>query len=124
MYTWILVAAGGALGAMARYALAINLVNAERQFPLPTFLANIIGSFLMGVLFIIIVEKGLLSDEWRHFLMVGMLGAFTTFSTFSIEALGLLEYHSWQSAGIYITASIIAGLSAVFVGMYITEKLI
>lgn len=124
MYTWILVAAGGALGAMARYGLAINLVNGERQFPLPTFLANIIGSFLMGILFIIIVEKGLLSDEWRHFLMVGMLGAFTTFSTFSIEALSLLEQHSWQSAGIYIAASIVAGLSAVFAGMYITEKLI
>lgn len=121
--TWLLVALGGAIGAMARYALALCLGNSEGFFPWPTFTANVIGCFLMGIGFVFIVEKGLLAIQWRYFLLVGLLGAFTTFSTFSIEVLSLLESHSFHKAGIYLVSSMMASLFAVFLGVYFTEKL-
>lgn len=121
---WLLVALGGSLGAMGRYALALWLGgNPTGAFPVATFTANVVGSFLMGVAFILIVERGLLPAEWRYFFMVGMLGAFTTFSTFSIESISLIQYHSLQSAAIYIFSSVIASLGAVFIGVFLTEKL-
>lgn len=123
MYPWILVAIGGSLGALARYALASTVSNPDHTFPLPTFLANVIGSFVMGVCFILIVEKSLFPQEWRYFLMVGLLGAFTTFSTFSIETLSLLKYHSWQVAGTYMLSSVVGGVAAVFCGAVLAEKL-
>lgn len=121
--TWILVALGGALGAMARYAVALLLGSSHSSFPLATFGVNVLGSFLMGVGFVLILEKGVLPIEWRYFFMVGALGAFTTFSTFSIESLSLLQNHSWQSAAMYISASVTASLGAVFLGVFLTEKL-
>lgn len=121
--TWLLVALGGALGAMARYAIALVLGGSQSSFPLATFSVNVLGSFLMGVGFVFIVEKGMLPIEWRYFFMVGALGALTTFSTFSIESLSLLQNHSWQSAAIYISASVTASLGAVFLGVFLTEKL-
>lgn len=123
MYPWILVAIGGSLGALARYALASTVSNPDHTFPLSTFLANVIGSFVMGVCFILIVEKSLFPQEWRYFLMVGLLGAFTTFSTFSIETLSLLKYHSWQVAGTYMLSSVVGGVAAVFCGAVLAEKL-
>lgn len=121
--TWLLVALGGALGAMARYAVALALGGSHSSFPLATFGVNVLGSFCMGVGFVLILEKGVLPIEWRYFFMVGALGAFTTFSTFSIESLSLLQNHSWQSAAIYISASVAASLGAVFLGVFLTEKL-
>ena len=123
MYPWILVALGGSLGALARYALASMIVNHSNPFPISTFIANITGSFFMGVCFILVVEKTVIVNEWRYFLMVGLLGAFTTFSTFSIEALSLLKYHSWQVAGVYVFGSIFGSMFAAFCGVMLAEKL-
>jgi CrcB protein len=88
----LFVAVGGASGAVARYALALWVQRVwEGHFPLATLLINILGSFAIGLLFVLITEKELVHPDWRGVLMVGFLGAFTTFSTFSLETIVLLE---------------------------------
>lgn len=122
--TWLWVALGGAVGACARYALALSLAPMPGKWPLATFLANILGSFAMGLSFYIIVDKGLLNESWRHFLMVGCLGAFTTFSTFAIEALSLLQYQNWKLALVYAISSCIGAILAVLLGFQLGRWLI
>lgn len=85
---WLAVALGGALGAMGRYganALVYTLVGS--RWPLGTLMVNVLGSLLMGVFYVLIVERHVLPGPWREFIMIGLLGAFTTFSTFSIDTL-------------------------------------
>ena len=121
---WLMVAFGGSLGAVARYALANLLITPGLKFPTATLIANILGSFLMGMLFVFIVQKGLLPAAMRQFLMVGFLGAFTTFSTFSIETLQFIQNGLWQLALSYTLASFIGCLCAVYSGVKIAELFI
>jgi CrcB protein len=118
------VSIGGALGACARYALALGLAPVPGKWPMATFVANMLGSFAMGMCFYIIVDKGLLSESWRHFLMIGCLGAFTTFSTFAIEALSLLQYQNWKLALVYAISSCLGAIVAVFLGFQLSKWLI
>ncbi|WP_303900898.1 fluoride efflux transporter CrcB [Thiohalomonas denitrificans] len=86
------IAGGGAIGALLRFWVSGWVYNAlGRGFPWGTLAVNVIGSLAMGWCFIWLVERSILAPEWRAFLMVGILGAFTTFSTFSIETIHLLE---------------------------------
>lgn len=88
----LFIAVGGASGAVARYVLALWIQRMwEGHFPLATLLVNILGSFAIGLLFVFVAEKELVHPDWRGVLMVGFLGAFTTFSTFSLETIILLE---------------------------------
>ncbi|WP_200387399.1 fluoride efflux transporter CrcB [Thiocapsa imhoffii] len=95
----IVIAAGGALGALARYGMS-NAVYAVlgRGFPWGTLAVNVLGSFLMGLLFVLFLERFNLAPEWRSAILIGVLGAFTTFSTFSIETLNLLEQGAMLAA--------------------------
>jgi CrcB protein len=88
----LFIAAGGALGAVMRFGVS-NAVYAVtgRDFPYGTLTVNILGSLLMGALYVLLVERLTEAAEWRGFLLIGVLGAFTTFSTFSIETLALFE---------------------------------
>ena len=94
------IALGGALGALSRYWM-ISVLGGGR-FPWGTFTVNVLGSCLIGVMYVLISEKAVLSDQWRSLLMVGYLGAFTTFSSFSLDALLLLQAAmlsaSWRKA--------------------------
>lgn len=119
--TWLAVAVGGALGATARFALGGWLGAAPGRFPWATFCANGIGCFLMGVLYVLIVDKSVLPVSWRPFLMVGILGAFTTFSTFAIEALVLWQAQHTGLAVLYVAASVAFSLLAVWAGYSLTE---
>lgn len=114
---WLAVGLGGALGAMARSAVALYLPVAPIKLPLATLLVNVLGSFLMGCAYAIIVEKAAVAAEFRQLIMVGFLGAFTTFSTFSLDALMI-----WQNQGIgwsvgYVVASVIASIAAAMIGI-------
>ena len=119
---WIAVAIGGALGAMARYGVSTLVFDASSQrFPYATLSVNVLGSFLIGILFVLIVEKGLLPPEMRSILMVGFLGAFTTFSTFSLDALGLWQNGHLLLALVYALGTVVLCLAAISLAVWLTR---
>lgn len=89
----LLVALGGASGALGRYGVSrlVDTLTPGHSWPSATFLVNLVGSTLIGILYVIITEKSALHPDARHILMVGFLGAFTTFSTFSLETVAMVE---------------------------------
>ncbi len=118
------IAVGGALGALSRYWV-VGVVTSlyDRSFPFGTLVVNILGSLLIGVLYVLIIEKLDVAAEWHAILMVGFVGAFTTFSTFSLETLMLLQEGRIAAAMIYILSSVVVCLVAVFAGMLVTKQL-
>ncbi|WP_236074925.1 fluoride efflux transporter CrcB [Teredinibacter purpureus] len=121
---WLSVAIGGAMGAMGRYGVSVMFAPHHYKFPIATLTVNIIGSLMMGIFYVVIVEKGLIPQEWRHTIMIGFLGAFTTFSTFSIETLHLFQAGHWQTAILYLGLSVLLSVTAVFLGITITDKIL
>ena len=120
---YLLVGLGGFVGANARFVVA-RLVGAafETKFPLGTFVINISGSFLLGVLGAIIAQKLMPSSEAMRLAPgVGFLGAFTTFSTFEFETNALLEDGSWLTATTNMFASLFVGLLAVRAGIVLAK---
>lgn len=113
----IIVGVGGALGAMARFGLSgwvQGFVNST--FPLGTMVVNIIGSFLLG-LSLYLLESTAPTTEVRSFITIGFLGAFTTFSTFSYEALVLFQGGEWGRGTLYTGGSLVLGLMGVLAGL-------
>lgn len=117
------IAAGGAIGAVLRHYLnnfAATLLGTG--FPYGIFAANIIGSFLMGVLVVYFALAGEGTQTLKtSFLTVGLLGAFTTFSTFSLDAALMIERGQIGMAGLYIGGSVILAIGGLFLGMAITR---
>lgn len=114
MERYLLVMLGGAVGAMLRYGLGAWVQGLLGPgFPWSTFLINITGSFLIGLVLRLSLE-GALSPEWRLFLAVGMLGGYTTFSTFSWETLTLVQQGEWFKAFLYVTGSVVLGFGLVW----------
>ena len=121
---WLAVAVGGALGAMARYAVSIWVFNySSDKFPYATLSVNVLGSFIMGLLFVIIIERAALPAEMRSLLMVGFLGAFTTFSTFSLDALSLWQNGHFFVALVYVLATVILCLVAINSSIWLARLL-
>ena len=120
---YLLVGLGGFLGANARFVVA-TFVGAmvETRFPLGTFVVNVSGSFLLGVLGSVVADTLVpSSDAMRLALGVGFLGAFTTFSTFEFETHALLEDGSWLTAATNIAASVLVGLIALRIGVVLAR---
>lgn len=114
---YLAVALGGALGSMARFAVVQYAgFIFPKTFPWGTLVVNALGAFLIGLLFVVIVEKSQWTEAARMLLIVGFLGAFTTFSTFSLENLQLLEQGAWIKAGANIIAHVGSGLVLVWLG--------
>src|SRR5215212_7732811 len=117
VWTMLMIALGAAVGANLRYALS---VWAARQwgvdFPYGTLLINISGSFAIGVVMVLLATRFTTGDFWRPLLVTGLLGGFTTFSTFSYETAMLLTSGSWLAAGLNMLASVGLGLVGVFLG--------
>lgn len=118
----LLVALGGGIGSALRY-LSDLLVNryANSHFPVATFTVNIVGCFIIGLLFGFMEHKQLASDHFKYFFITGFCGGFTTFSTFAVENTGLIEGHHLLISAAYIAGSIITGLAAVWFGLYLTK---
>ncbi len=117
------VAVGGAAGALGRYWLATAAQRLGGSgFPYGTLTVNVIGSLLIGVLFVAF-ERGALHHELRLLLTVGLLGAFTTFSTFSLETLVLIEQGLWGRALANVAASVILCLLACAIGVLLARRL-
>ncbi|MFN3163075.1 MAG: fluoride efflux transporter CrcB [Pseudohongiellaceae bacterium] len=125
MYMTLAIALGGALGAVGRYWLTVaaNQLNSS-SFPLGTFLVNVLGSFLIGACFILFLEKLHLVDTWRPLLMTGFLGAFTTFSTYSLDTLLLFQQGLYNTAFLYLFSSVLVCLGAAYAGMQLTRVLL
>ena len=118
------IAGGGAVGALLRFWMsgwAYGLFG--RGFPYGTLLVNVLGSLLMGVLFALLVERAAAAPEWRALLMIGLLGSFTTFSTFSIETLNLLEGGEYSKAVLNIGLSVVLCLAAAMAGVVAGRQL-
>ena len=114
----IAIALGGSLGAVARHFFARwVMVTYGGQFPLGIMAANILGSFLMGGMVALVGSHFTITQEMRAFLMVGFLGAFTTFSTFALEAVMLGQKDAWISSMSYIVLSVGMSMIALLAGM-------
>ncbi len=116
MKSILLVMAGGASGALLRYMLTRSLPVGASGWPWPTFLANILGGFAMGLLAVFVLKNGQLSEDMRLLLGVGLLGGFTTFSAFSLEMMTMIEQGNAAVAGLYAISSVLIALMAVFAG--------
>jgi len=120
------IAFGGAVGALARHYVAGNIAKALGYggFPYGTFAVNIVGSLLMGLLVTAFAMKFEASQELRGFLTVGLLGSFTTFSTFSLEGALLIQRGDWQGAALYMVGSLVLGVLFLFAGMWLGKVIL
>lgn len=125
MKTVCLVALGGALGSVARYKLSGLIMRhaLDWRFPIGTFIVNILGCFVIGILGGLVVKANLFSANTRYFLFTGILGGFTTFSSFGLETFHLLRKGELLVAGANIVLSIILGLLVLWLGFYLVQLL-
>ena len=111
----LIVALSGAFGSLLRYS-ALKWVGSY-NFPWGTLSVNVIGSFIMGLMFVLIAEKGLINPALKPYIMTGFLGAFTTFSAFSLDAFQLIESGQIVSALLYIVGSVVLCVLVLTVGI-------
>lgn len=120
----LLIGAGGFLGSIARYFVSLlNLSISFYSLPVGTLIVNVAGSLVIGFLTGIADKSMILSTEWRLFLMVGLCGGFTTFSTFTNENLMLLHNGQLLTVLLYTGLSVFLGFLAVYIGYVITNLL-
>lgn len=118
MVNILLVAAGGALGSVGRYLTGILMTRLlGMAFPWGTLTVNIVGSFAIGFLTELVARKLNASMEMRLFIIVGVLGGFTTFSSFSLDTMALAERGATAAAIVYVLASVGLSLMATFAGL-------
>jgi fluoride exporter len=118
------VAVGGALGAMARWGVAKALPHDSGQFPWSTLLTNVLGCFLIGVLMVLVVERWPAHPLVRPFFGTGILGGFTTFSTYTVDIRAMVAADRPASAAAYLVATLVVGLAAVVLGLRVTGRAI
>ena len=123
MKSYLLVFVGGGIGASLRHA--VNLISARglgTAFPWGTFLVNISGSLVMGLIAGYLAFKGEASQPWRLFLMTGILGGYTTFSAFSLDAALLYERGQLGLAALYVSASVALSIAGLFAGLWLMRQ--
>ncbi len=119
-----LIGLGSAIGGILRFALSyLTIPFNYKNFPLGTFIVNIIGCFFMGFIFQIIIENQW-SDNLKFFLLTGLLGGFTTFSAFSLETINLIENNYYSIAVLYVVLSISIGLLSTWSGLLIMKSIL
>ncbi len=115
------VALGGAVGASLRYLAGLGIVRlvGHTSFPVAILTVNVLGSFLMGVFVVLAAHRGL--THLSPLVMTGMLGGFTTFSTFSLETVNLIERGDLGQAALYVGLSVVVSVGALLLGMMMTR---
>ena len=125
MQMLISISAGAVVGALGRHFLTTWVTRlAETGFPWATMLVNVLGSLCLGVLVELLALKISLSQEVRAFLVIGVLGSFTTFSTFSFETVLLLQKGQSINALVYVLASVVLSISAFFAGVLCVRAMV
>jgi CrcB protein len=121
----LLVFVGGGAGSVARYLLGVGAARSLGSgWPYGTFAANVFGGVAMGLLVGWLAHRGDADQErWRLLLGVGVLGGFTTFSTFSLEAALMIERRDWGQAAGYVAASVILAISGLFLGLLAARRI-
>ena len=118
------IAIGGAVGALCRYGMSNGIyLLLGRGFPYGTLSVNVLGSLIMGMVYVMMVERMDVSPELRAGITIGLLGAFTTFSTFSIETLNLLEDGESMKAALNVILSVVLCVSGCWLGMVLGRQL-
>ncbi|BCB96230.1 putative fluoride ion transporter CrcB [Dissulfurispira thermophila] len=121
---YLIVGIGGFLGAISRYGLALWIGQKwGRSFPFGTFVINVSGSFFIGLLMYLFTEKFMVNPQWRLLLVVGFLGAYTTFSTFEYETGRLVKDGEWLIALMNVIFSVFAGFVALKIGELIAKSI-
>ena len=124
MTNLIFIAVGGAAGALLRYWMSNSVYTLfGRSFPYGTLSVNVTGSLIMGLCYVFLFERMDIGVQWRAGLMIGLLGAFTTFSTFSIETLNLIESGEQIRAGMNILLSVTLCILGCWIGMVIGREI-
>lgn len=122
MLPFLLVGAGGALGAVARYAVGDFLhKHVTASFPLGTLAVNVLGCFAIGAVLFAADDAGTLGHRWRLFLAVGVLGGFTTFSAFGHETLALIRSDRLGWALVNVATNVMLGFAAVWLGRWVMK---
>jgi fluoride exporter len=122
--TFVYMAIFAIIGAFARYGQTIVVENVMgRAFPFATLSINVLGSFLMGFLFFETLERINISPELRTGILTGGLGAYTTFSTFSLESLNLMENGEMVKTGLYVAGSVVLSIAAAIFGAQLSRNL-
>ena len=120
----LLVGIGGFVGSIARYLVAILFSSQiSSVFPFATLTVNVLGCFLIGILFAMSDRGNLLSPEWRILLTTGFCGGFTTFSTFSYESLRLMQDGEYLYLAAYVFISVFVGLTATYLGIALVRSI-
>jgi CrcB protein len=122
MENFLAVGAGGFLGAITRYAVGLWIGQRwGRSFPMGTFVINVSGSFIIGLVMTLFTERLMVNPQWRLLIAVGFLGAYTTFSTFELETGNLLRDSEWMLAAMNVVLSVLAGFVALKIGEIIAK---
>lgn len=123
--TLAVVAAGGAIGAMARYLVFVLATRAlGASFPWGTLIVNIAGSFVLACLIEVMALRWSVSQEMRAFLVIGVMGAFTTFSTFSMDVAVLYQRGALTAVAGYVLASVVLSIAAFFLGLALVRMML
>jgi len=119
-----MIALGGAAGAIARYQVAAMIqARIPAGFPWGTFVVNISGCLVMGVVTVLLTERPVAQPNWRFLIPIGFIGAYTTFSTFELETFRAITEGSWMIGAANVVGSVLAGYVALWIGVVLTRSL-
>jgi fluoride exporter len=120
--SYMIVFVGAGIGGALRHGVNVAFRALDSEFPYGTLLINVVGALVMGLLAGLFAVKFDLGQSWRLFLTTGILGGFTTFSTFSLEAAVLYERGELGAMAVYVIASVIFSIGALFAGLFIVRQ--